>query len=133
MDVATEPDLVFIDSGVLKHQGIFLRLDSEFDDFAIRLEEPDILDEVILLYLMWIVPGSYLDNNSVSLFLIKRDMARFLFGDPLEGKHLLYMCRRFYESFFSFAAMGTCPRFIEILESGSRRYVLLSEEGVVDI
>lgn len=129
--IATQPDLVCIDLGILENNSILLRLDPQLDDLPIRFKEPDIFNEMVLLYLMRIVGSPDPDNHFIPLFFIERDMAGLLLGDCFWMGELLDVYRGLYEPFLVFSAVGTYPGFIQILESGQRRDILFSDERVV--
>lgn len=119
MDIATQSNFVFVGSGIFENDDILLRLELELDNLPICLEKSDIFDKMVFLYLVRIIRGSYLDDDTIPLLFIERNMARFLLADPSYTRELLDIHRGFYEAILGFSAMRAYPGFVEIFESGS--------------
>lgn len=133
MDIATQPNLIFIHHRILENNGIFLRLKLQFDYFPIRFKKPDILDEMVFFHFMGIIDSPYPYDDTIFLLPIKRDMAGFLFGDCFRMGEFLDVYRCFYKTILFGTTMRTYPIFIQIFESGSRENIFLSNKWIIYI
>lgn len=133
MDITTQTDLIFVECRVFKNKSAFFWLQAYIDYLSIGFKKPHILDKVILLYLVRIIRCSDLDKYFISLFSVKRDMARFLFTYISLRGQLLDIHGSFYKTFFILATMGTNKDSLDIFKRSSWFNSFFSYEGIIDI